>query len=225
MEDLYWERAWRTQELERLKKLLRDRPFDKPQLLELFRGHGVHSICDAGCGFGFYASHFARAGFAVSGLDVSESSVRLTQKLMQQQELLCGEFAAAPVTEIPFADARFDATFCNSVIDHMTLSDAKRAIGELERITKQGGLLYLSFDIMDEDDQAMPHELLPDGSFYYTQGRRNGMILYPHSMQTVRQLLEDRAFLFLREHNGQIEALYQNGTAKPQKMERREASC
>ena len=156
----YWEQAWSREEMERLHSLLRERPFDKQEVLEQFQRNRVKKLCDVGCGFGFYASHF-------------------------------------------------DAVFCNSVVDHMTLTEAERAIGEMERIAAPGGLIYLSFDLLDEDDWALPHDLLPDGSLRYTQGRREGMVLHPHSLQTVQKLLAGKNNIFLREHAGQVEALYQ----------------
>ena len=145
----------------------------------------------------------------MSGIDIAASSVQLTRQLLREQGLPPGEFAAAPATDIPFADRSFDAVFCNSVVDHMTLTEAERAIGEMERIAAPGGLIYLSFDLLDEDDWALPHDLLPDGSLRYTQGRREGMVLHPHSLQTVQKLLAGKNNIFLREHAGQVEALYQ----------------
>ena len=205
----YWEQAWSREEMERLHSLLRERPFDKQEVLEQFQRNRGKKLCDVDCGFGFYASHFARAGFAVSGIDIAASSVQLTRQLLREQGLQPGEFAAAPATDIPFADRSFDAVFCNSVVDHMTLTEAERAIGEMERIAAPGGLIYLSFDLLDEDDWALPHDLLPDGSLRYTQGRREGMVLHPHSLQTVQKLLAGKNNIFLREHAGQVEALYQ----------------
>ena len=54
----------------------------------------------------------------------------------------------------------------------MMLCDAQKGIAELERITKEDGIIYLSFDILDEEDERLPHEILPDGSYQYTQYAR-----------------------------------------------------
>ena len=81
----YWEQAWSREEMERLHSLLRERPFDKQEVLEQFQRNRVKKLCDVGCGFGFYASHFARAGFAVSGIDIAASSVQLTRQLLREQ--------------------------------------------------------------------------------------------------------------------------------------------
>lgn len=207
----YWDFIWNQPGLsEKIKLALTVKKFDKQRILDIFKQENKKILCDAGCGFGLYALYFAQYGFRVSGFDVSKTAVASAQKLLQENNLLFDSFIVSSVTKISFEDHYFDAVFSNSVLDHMILEDSKKGIAELERIVKKDGLLYLSFDMLDEEDKLLPHEILPDGSYYYTQGNRAGMTLYPHTEDSVRKLLEGREILFMDSGKGQVEVVYKN---------------
>jgi SAM-dependent methyltransferase len=46
------------------------------------------------------------------------------------------------VLDLPFADASFDGAMCNEVIEHVP--DPARALAEVRRVLRAGGLLYLT---------------------------------------------------------------------------------
>lgn len=57
-----------------------------------------------------------------------------------------------------------------------TAAAASKAMAELYRIIKKGGLIYMSFDGLEKDDLSHPHLVLDDGRFEYINGRPEGMI-------------------------------------------------
>ena len=203
----YWDFIWNQPDLpEKIKFAFSVKKFDKQKILDILKRENKKTICDAGCGFGMYALYFAKYGFRVSGFDVSQKAVTAAQKILQENKFLFDSFVVSSITDIQFEDHRFDAVFSNSVLDHMMLCDAQKGIAELERITKEDGIIYLSFDILDEEDERLPHEILPDGSYQYTQGNRSGMILYPHTEESVREFVkghEAHAGLIEKEANGE----------------------
>lgn len=207
----YWDFIWNQPDLpEKIKFAFSVKKFDKQKILDILKRENKKTICDAGCGFGMYALYFAKYGFRVSGFDVSQKAVTAAQKILQENNFLFDSFVVSSITDIHFEDHRFDAVFSNSVLDHMMLCDAQKGIAELERITKEDGIIYLSFDILDEEDKRLPHEILPDGSYQYTQGNRSGMILYPHTKESVCEFVKGREILFMDCSNGQIEVIYRN---------------
>lgn len=207
----YWDFIWNQPDLpEKIKSAFSVKKFDKQKILDILKKENKKTICDAGCGFGMYALYFAKYGFRVSGFDVSQQAVTAAQKILQENNFLFDSFVVSSITDIHFEDHRFDAVFSNSVLDHMMLCDAQKGIAELERITKKDGIIYLSFDILDEEDECLPHEILPDGSYQYTQGNRSGMILYPHTEESVREFVKGREILFMDCSKGQIEVIYRN---------------
>ena len=61
------------------------------------------------------------------------------------------------------------------------------ALAELYRITRNGGLVLVSFDTAEDSDFGMAHEVLPDGSLRYAEGTpRAGMIFHPTSSSSPR---------------------------------------
>lgn len=207
----YWDFIWNQPDLpEKIKLALTRKKFDKQRILDIFRQEDKKVICDAGCGFGLYALYFAKYGFRVSGFDVSQTAITAAQKILKENNVLFDSFIVSSITDIKFEDHCFDAVFSNSVLVHMMLADAQRGIAELERITKEDGIIYLSFDILDKEDEALPHEILPDGSYQYTQGNRSDMVLYPHTEDSVRELIKGREILFMDCSKGQIEVIYRN---------------
>ena len=181
----FWERSWqRDRDLDYIS-------FAKPYYhlatpeIELFRRHGVRTVCDAGCGWGAWALALASNGFAVTALDVSQTAVEITGHVLEQYGLRLAGQRTASVLDTGYPGGTFDAVVCFSVLDHMTVPDAQAALRELIRITRSGGLLLLAFDRPEEDDLAREHTLLPDGSIQYA----NGMIFHPCDAPSAERLL------------------------------------
>ncbi len=153
--------------------------------IELFRQHNIRSVCDAGCGFGAYSLALASGGFAVTALDLSATAVEITGRVLARYGLGLAGHRTASVLDTGYPDGAFDGVVCFSVLDHMTVPDTQRALGELARITRPSGLLLLAFDAPDGDDLASEHDVLPDGSIRYA----NGMVLHPYDAASANRLL------------------------------------
>jgi len=90
------------------------------------------------------------------------------------------------------------------VLDHLTKEDAEKALEELFRITKAGGLIWLSFDIAEEADFAEEHVNLADGVMEYVTGSRQGMLFQPHDWEKIEELLSGYNVIY-REEKGDRE--------------------
>jgi len=99
-------------------------------------------ILEVGSGTGFITSILAELGFAVDGIDLSAEMLALAAKnlaadgLDQHVTLACGDAEALDV-----AEARFDAVVSRWVL--WTLPRPARAIAEMARVVKPGGLVVL----------------------------------------------------------------------------------
>jgi 2-polyprenyl-6-hydroxyphenyl methylase/3-demethylubiquinone-9 3-methyltransferase len=99
---------------------------------------------DVGCGGGYLAEEFAKAGCAVTGIDPSGPTIR------QAEEHACEAglhitWRIAPGEAIPFDDNEFDIVYCCDVLEHV--NDLDRVIAESARVLKPGGV-YL-FDTIN----------------------------------------------------------------------------
>ncbi len=112
-------------------------------LAERWTGLAFRDFLDMGCGLGRHAIYMARKGFNVDGVDVSEEAVAHLEQWacrerlkirVQQANMLC----------LPFEDSRFDCIMAYNVIYHTDTAGFKAALGELRRVLRPGGELFLT---------------------------------------------------------------------------------
>ena len=102
-------------------------------------GEGPGAVLDVGMGAGRLCDSLARRGWTVSGVDVSEEMVALAQeRLPEARERL----VRAPAEQLPFSSASFDAVAATGSLEY---SDLPRALAEVSRVLRPGGLSALSY--------------------------------------------------------------------------------
>lgn len=83
------------------------------------------SVLDVGCGNGFVTGHLTRHSVVV-GCDPSEVALRCFD----------GPRVLATAEALPFQDRSFDATVCLEVLEHLSPETFRRAVAELDRVTR-----------------------------------------------------------------------------------------
>jgi len=89
------------------------------------------AVLDAGCGDGKTLVPLAKAGYAVTGLDISGSALDLANEELARLGL-DAELVAGDVLALPFEDAAFQGVSCRHLLGHV--SDSERAVAELARV-------------------------------------------------------------------------------------------
>lgn len=189
----YWDHVWQGKTFLDYKQYVN--PTINYGFVQVFKDHQVKDICDIGCGFGKYSVVSAYKGFNVSGTDISSHAISITKEMMQAFELGYHDYKVGDITAVPFGDKQFDAVIAHAVIDHVVYEDAKQALKEFSRITKEDGILYLSFDGLEEDDLTEDHHVLEDGSKVYINGSRKGMVFRYYTDEAVKDLISDYPIL------------------------------
>jgi 2-polyprenyl-3-methyl-5-hydroxy-6-metoxy-1,4-benzoquinol methylase len=193
---LFWESVWNNESIESFVNYIKLQ--EQYEFINIFKRNQIVSICDVGCGFGKYSVICAYNGIEVSGFDISQSAINMTQEMLSRFKLPFGQYKTSNITSIDFDTESFDGVIAHAIIDHMPLNDALKAVEELLRITKPCGLVYFSFDGLNEDDIKMHHTVLEDGSFLYDGDNREGMLFRFYSDDEISKLFQD------------IEIIYQN---------------
>jgi ubiquinone/menaquinone biosynthesis C-methylase UbiE len=105
-------------------------------LLQPVRGE---LILDAGSGTGIFTGEFCVRGANVVGLDISWAMLRWAQN---KKGAFPFQTVTADMALLPFADGVFDKTVSITALEF--IEDGKRAITELFRVTKPGGIVVVA---------------------------------------------------------------------------------
>lgn len=96
-------------------------------------------ILDAGCGTGANLEWLVRyaGGGRVVGLDLVSTALRFCRQRGHRG------LAQGSVTDLPFADRAFDLLTSFDVLGQVPAADAGRAIGEIQRVLRPGGITFI----------------------------------------------------------------------------------
>lgn len=87
-------------------------------------------------GPGFLAIELARRGFPVTGLDISETFVRIGRENARREEVAVN-LQLGNASAMPFEDAQFDFVVCRAAFKNF--SEPLRALQEMHRVLRAGG--------------------------------------------------------------------------------------
>jgi SAM-dependent methyltransferase len=153
-----WDQRWQTSEGR--KDWLKPEP-DVEEWARKARERGAVSALDLGSGVGRHALLLASLGFKTFAIDGSESGIAH----------LCGEAAARGLavstrtglmTDLPYEDGSFDYVLAFNVIYHGDRSVVERAIAEIRRVLKPGGLYQGTMLSKRDTTRLKGREIAPD---------------------------------------------------------------
>lgn len=115
-------------------------------------GEGVDAgdrVLDLACGTGIVAATLAAYGCAVTGLDLSEPMLVQARSRVPHAAFVRGSAEA-----MPFADDAFDAATCAQAFHWF---DAPRALAELVRVVRPGGVVAIWWKRFAQDEPLRAH--------------------------------------------------------------------
>ncbi|MGE5240267.1 MAG: class I SAM-dependent methyltransferase [Bacteroidota bacterium] len=111
------------------------------QAVDLLKTRGARRALDLGCGVGRHARLLADAGLEVHAADASVSGLAYARA---QDPGGAIRFVRSDFTALPFAPAVFDFALSWNVIYHGDRTIVARALAELARVLRPGGLLQIT---------------------------------------------------------------------------------
>lgn len=183
----YWDTVWDKKDVEEYRQyILGYQNIDNGMVREFLK-HNCRIVCDAACGFGANSMILLSHGFDVWGFDFSEDAVWITKELLEPYGIQKEQFKTASLFRTEYPSHFFDAVAVRAALDHLCVDEFWRALREMKRITKENGLLYASFDPLEQDDLKLGHRVLDDGSFLYTDESRKGLLFHYYSDEEIQE--------------------------------------
>lgn len=113
-------------------------------------------ILDVATGTGKQAFAFAKKGYEVIGIDISEAMLEVAKKKNKYRNV---KFEVADATNLPFEDNSFDVSCVSFALHDMPLTIREKALKEMVRVTKTGGMFMII-------DYALPKNRIGRFLFY-----------------------------------------------------------
>lgn len=216
----FWETAW-----SRVKKALTKIPdvLDYiPEIPKVFTEHDCKHILDIACGSGWLSFYLNTHGFKVTGVDISESGIRLANEMKEEviqnpeQVLFEGEdesrrdmsqveFAVADMFAMDYPEDSFDGILINAAFEHLDKDRGIQFIHEMKKFLKPNAIMFAVFDKVASGKRG-EFELLEDGTHQYIDEYRDGMFLRNYSDDELAKILADAKFEVLSVKKNAMES-------------------
>lgn len=105
-------------------------------------------ILEIGSGAGKEASLLINVGYDYTGVDLSKTLLELAKNKNPKSK-----FIKASVYKLPFKDKTFDGFWCCATLLHIPETKIDLALTEIKRVTKSGGIGFISLKAGDGEKQ------------------------------------------------------------------------
>ncbi|MEP6909580.1 MAG: methyltransferase domain-containing protein [Actinomycetota bacterium] len=155
-------------------------------------------VLDVGCGPGWMSEFFARCGYSVTGIDISEDMVDIARSRVaaiqgpigEGIESPTAEFHAMPVRELPWED-RFDAAVLYDTMHHF--DDELATLKVIHRALVPGGRIYIREGARPAPGSQGEQELIHEMELY-------GTLESPFDPDYLERIVRDAGFSDVRRY-------------------------
>ncbi len=112
----------------------------RAKVVDIINAKNSSRILDVATGIGKQAFAFAKKGYDVIGIDLSEGMLKVANKKNKYGNV---KFEVADATNLPFEDKYFDVSCISFAFNEMPLSIRKKVLEEMVRVTKPKGIIVI----------------------------------------------------------------------------------
>ena len=106
-------------------------------LQSIFPKYG--KMLEVGCGTAFVSLYFTKRGFTAHCLDSNQEILNTAEENFKNEKTR-GKFVLGDAERLPFENNEFDVVTSYGLLEHF--ANPKKAISEMVRVTKKGGLVF-----------------------------------------------------------------------------------
>lgn len=148
----------------------------------------IKRILDAGCGNGRHIIFFAEQGINVYGLDISKEAIEIANAWLAKRKLKA-DLRVGDIKKLDFNDKFFDIVISSEVLDHVTFSNAKKAIKEVKRVLAPGGYLFLTLRSVKSSEYGRGKKVSKN-TYALKEGYEKGIIQHYFDLGEIKALLK-----------------------------------
>jgi SAM-dependent methyltransferase len=136
-------------------------------------------ILDYGFGTGANLVHFAEQGFQLYGVEVSDHALTRTRQKLTNAGLSAQLRLVTPGAPLPFDSGYFDVTYAWQVLYYNDRAGWAKAVQELERVTRKGGLIIVAIAAPGDVSQLLAEPLGDDTYRSRVPGQEGCVVTIP----------------------------------------------
>jgi len=149
-----------------------------PPIAEIFKDYGVRRVLDLACGSGRHTLYLAKLGFEVYGIDISEEGIKIAKSLLDKNNIYAELTIGSMYEKLPYDNNFFDGIICIRSLNHSTIENIRKAIGEMERVLKPEGLVYITVRKRVSKKKRLPFKEIAPRTYIPLEGKEKGVIHY-----------------------------------------------
>lgn len=158
---------------------------------ELWKRQGKRSVLDLGCGLGRHSVLFAKYGFKVTAVDISEYAIEKVREAEKRENLVITA-KACDMVNLPFRENSFDCIFSYLAISHTDTEGFVKILSKIKEILKPEGEIYLTLcskETWSYKEANFPR--LDENTVVKTEkGPENGVPHFFVDLEDIRRLFE-----------------------------------
>lgn len=133
--------------------------------IELFTTTGADSVLIPGSGYGRNADAFARAGFKVTGIEISKTAISIARFGSPEVHYHYGS-----VLDMPFDNGVYDAIYCFNVLHLFRKNERLAFLQRCQEQLKDGGVMFFAV-FSDKESSYGTGRMVEENTFESKPGR------------------------------------------------------